>query len=385
MTSELRTRSSAAYSAPLRARLELPSKRRLEGGHVAIDTSLGSFLTILPATLLAAAGWVYWLVRPAPSRILPPPRCRLVPWQGVQVLAVAFAVMLFWPTLADGALRASPFLSWVYGPEFNNALELKDSVAGARLSIWGAVVSFPLSLATILATVKLADGHLYQVGLTGRHSARSAPGVRELPGRDAANPGRQWHHRVAVGAWVAIPSPHPLEKIGEARPPAFDWALIFVSAVVTAPIIEELLFRGLLQSWLASRPAEAPSRSSSALVLSVLAIWERLSRPIADTRELLIVLAPMLFVVVMAPAYVGLRQIRRSAALEGIFGSALLFGVAHSAAWPTPISLVLLGLALGLLYRRTQSVLPGMVMHALFNAVSFGELLFTVLKPHKGQ
>lgn len=57
-----------------------------------------------------------------------------------------------------------------------------------------------------------------------------------------------------------------------------------------------------------------------------------------------------------------------------VFGTALLFGMLHVGVWPTPIPLFVLGLGLGWLAWRTQSLVGPIVLHALFNAV--GSLRF---------
>ena len=44
---------------------------------------------------------------------------------------------------------------------------------------------------------------------------------------------------------------HPLEQMVMAEPNAGIACLAFLSAVVLAPAAEELLFRGIIQSWLA--------------------------------------------------------------------------------------------------------------------------------------
>jgi membrane protease YdiL (CAAX protease family) len=53
-----------------------------------------------------------------------------------------------------------------------------------------------------------------------------------------------------------------------------------------------------------------------------------------------------------------------------IFGSSLLFAVAHSNVWPTPIPLFFLGFGLGYLMQRTRSLVAPITLHALFNSVS---------------
>ena len=69
---------------------------------------------------------------------------------------------------------------------------------------------------------------------------------------------------------------------------------------------------------------------------------------------------------------------RRSVSVEDqerqggpIVASSMFFALVHSP-WPTPIALFFLGLVLGWLAFRTQSLLPSIVVHGLFNLVSCG-------------
>jgi membrane protease YdiL (CAAX protease family) len=53
-----------------------------------------------------------------------------------------------------------------------------------------------------------------------------------------------------------------------------------------------------------------------------------------------------------------------------IYGAALVFGSVHASVWPAPVPLFVLGLALGFLAHRTQSLVAPMVLHSLFNGVA---------------
>ena len=60
-----------------------------------------------------------------------------------------------------------------------------------------------------------------------------------------------------------------------------------------------------------------------------------------------------------------------------VLGSAMFFAIFHSSVWPTPIALFGLGLVLGWLAYRTQSLVGAIVLHAFFNVVAFLVLLQT--------
>jgi membrane protease YdiL (CAAX protease family) len=92
-------------------------------------------------------------------------------------------------------------------------------------------------------------------------------------------------------------------------------AIVVITAVIAAPIAEELFFRRILLGWIDAR---VPSTGGSVAILA----------------------------------------------------SALLFGLSHWGQGLAWIPLVLLGIALGELARRRGSLLPAILLHALFNAVS---------------
>lgn len=97
-------------------------------------------------------------------------------------------------------------------------------------------------------------------------------------------------------------------------------ALVIVSAVVAAPLVEELFFRRILQGWLEKRMPEA----DGALAIAI---------------------------------------------------SAGAFALAHQGQGLAFVPLFPLGIVLGFVARRTGSIVPCILLHALFNAVSVALLL----------
>jgi membrane protease YdiL (CAAX protease family) len=121
----------------------------------------------------------------------------------------------------------------------------------------------------------------------------------------------QWFH-------VNIPVEHELIRLLKASPALAP--LVFLSAGVLAPIFEELLFRGTVQSFLS-------------------ALFVRMGpRNAAGGRWMAITITSLLF-----------------AALHPAFS------------WP---AIFVLSLGLGLLYERTGRLLPCVTMHAGFNLIS---------------
>jgi membrane protease YdiL (CAAX protease family) len=58
-----------------------------------------------------------------------------------------------------------------------------------------------------------------------------------------------------------------------------------------------------------------------------------------------------------------------------VWSSSALFAVAHSGVWPSPIPLFAFALGLGYLTARTRDITTAVVVHGMFNAVSFVYLL----------
>ena len=141
--------------------------------------------------------------------------------------------------------------------------------------------------------------------------------------------------RLAVGGLALVLAPllaiaALLNRIVPYRHPIIDYlnehsdplaiAVVVVAAIVVAPIAEEFLFRRVLQGWLQTLPL--PFGSASAIGLTALAF---------------------------ALAHAG-----------------------HGLAW---LPLLALGAVLGVLVRQTGSIMPAILLHAFFNAVSVGLLL----------
>jgi membrane protease YdiL (CAAX protease family) len=132
------------------------------------------------------------------------------------------------------------------------------------------------------------------------------------------------------------------------------------------PLAEEVLFRGLFIGWTGGRWY----RPWALLALAVIPAAAASVGP--DGKA-----SPLLFVATMA---IGLSVIQRiglfrpafpSRTVVSIYATAALFAAAHSRVWPSPVPLFVLGIALGYLATRTNRIAACVVLHGLFNAVSF--------------
>jgi len=128
----------------------------------------------------------------------------------------------------------------------------------------------------------------------------------------------------AVNLWV--PYEHPIVDLLRTQRNAAALAIVAVSAVIVAPLAEELFFRRVLQGWLEKRLPQADGGQA-----------------------------------------VGL--------------AAAAFALAHAGQGLAFLPLFPLAVVLGHLVRRTGSILPAVLLHGLFNAVSLVLLLLQTPTP----
>jgi membrane protease YdiL (CAAX protease family) len=403
-------------------------------------TALALLILAVPAGLVCLALWR--LLPRDERRLLPWPRTGLVAWAGVDVW-VAFLFLLLpslSPQLVSEPLTRSGFFTLVYGdragptqliaqaaaaqglaapgvaapvaPQIAIALEVAalDGSLEERQLLWVGVVAFPFQVAMILAGLAFVRGvRPAEVGLTGRRFAQNvvagyllwlvlAPLALLL----------YWVVTLLVGT-----QKHPIERLSQLPLLDVEWAAILFLAVVSAPVLEELVFRGVLLRWQTSHGLDAQ------LIVGVAALLMAILGGIG--RQQTFNPGPMIFILVMLPSYVVLpyldrywREHKRRRTVEGraeaeserngaptgnpapwqervyqglvgfmrltsdrrvnvllaFYGNGLLFAALHSSVWPTPIPLFSLGFGLAWLAHRTQSLVGPLVAHALFNGVA---------------
>jgi membrane protease YdiL (CAAX protease family) len=323
--------------------------------------NLESYLILLAATALPAA--LLWLVYIRPRPLLPPQRHRYVAWSGFEVFLVFFFVLLFWPAVIKDPLDAA-------------LAKLSDD----RRVLWMTVLAWPIQIATVLVLLHgLIRDRAYQLGLSFHNLARNlllgwvgwalfAPVVL------CCHIATEWFFRTA---WGDTPEEHPLLRIFEASPLRLEWILIILSATILAPVLEELLFRGVLQPWFASRPWGGTVALLAALSSPFLLRGHKLVEAWhgKDHAGFLHESTPVVFAGLMIAACYAFERAAtkwgaRPQEFRAIYGTALLFAMFHVSVWPTPIPLFLLALGLGYLAYRTQSIVGPIVMHVLFNTIA---------------
>jgi membrane protease YdiL (CAAX protease family) len=128
---------------------------------------------------------------------------------------------------------------------------------------------------------------------------------------------------------------HPLIEQYTAHPSLGLMIAAAVTAVIVAPIAEEVSFRMVFQGWL-----------------------ERLATERSSTS-------------ITASAAIGGGSFNQNSPGWGpIVVSSVVFGLAHWGHGVAPLPLILLGAILGYVYQRTHRLAPGIVCHMLFNGLT---------------
>ena len=192
----------------------------------------------------------------------------------------------------------------------------------------------------------------------------------------------------AVVIQLIPPKKHPvLEMLSDTSGPA-ALAVAVLFAVVLAPLAEEFLFRAFLQGWLESYWPRQPSSDSPSSNPSPTDVESM--PPEATWRENLLdtaenPYAPPTAISTQTPPPIPdatgdslpgdaiHTPVRPHYIAIGI--SSLVFALLHASNWPAPVPLFFLALILGYLYSRTHRLLPCIIVHLLFNALSVAAVM----------
>jgi membrane protease YdiL (CAAX protease family) len=293
------------------------------------------------------------------------------PWGGMEMLAALYLVWFVWPITVSLVLKSLGVEHWYYE---DTAPEMP-----LRLGLWVRTFSFPFQVLTIPLLLSAFSGtRLDQLGLTTWHFGRNV--LAGVAGWLLLTP-------VAFGIFALLRylSPqtgehkleeHLLETIGRQRLFPSEWAMLIVTAMVSAPFLEELTFRGVLQPWLAARRWGGHAAMLGAILLAISFRWQHLREAWPVGFPALVRAAtPLLFVLSVSPIYLLVCCRSRTSLAPALFGTSLLFAYIHASVWPSPIPLFVLSLGLGYVAYRSGSLVGPIVLHGLFNGVSCVQLL----------
>ena len=179
---------------------------------------------------------------------------------------------------------------------------------------------------------------------------------------------------------------HPLAQLGGEKLMGLEWVMIFFSAVIGAPLLEEQIFRGVIQPWIFAKKNGVLITICSAIFLGVIQFsddWLKAfslawgDRSLENDSQLQIhitkALAPLLFSLLVSIVIIIINKKNRLNAAIG--ATALLFGMIHAFAWPSPVGLTLLGIGMGIAYAKTGNIVTPIFIHMSFNCLAFGMLL----------
>jgi membrane protease YdiL (CAAX protease family) len=176
---------------------------------------------------------------------------------------------------------------------------------------------------------------------------------------------------VAIHIWP--PHAHPVEDMLLEQFTAGVAVLAIVSTMILAPMIEELLFRGVVQRWLTrllgDRQDCSPNLDEEKTATEIVDAWTE-DDPYQPPKSE--------FPAAKPPP--GSRSPGFST--SAIVLTSLLFAGVHFPQWPSPIGIFLLSMALGAVYQKTGSLIAAVTMHGAFNGFSTLGLLLVALSRH---
>ncbi len=346
------------------------------------DKPAWDWFVIAVGLLLPAALAAYHELRRR-GTLFPPQRRRSIPWNVSHVLLVYFVCVQGIPVLCFLLFNQLGLMQHIYGTPTD------PDTQRARQILWVTALALPLQVSGLLALLRqTSDALPWQLGWTTQRLGQNLVlgyifwVVAMLPILLVNG----LVERLLRSLLDAKSEPHPIQKLLQGSPTTADWIMAIITAVVAAAVMEELFYRGVLQGWLTGSRYRSDLVIAFSWVIAVLyrgkgiqeALVPWLQGPPAKWRWSILLgvdFQPALFVLLLVPIYLAVRRLARTPVGPGIFASALLFAIMHASVWPSPVALLLLGLLLGFLAYRTQSLVGPMVFHALVNTVAIVALL----------
>jgi membrane protease YdiL (CAAX protease family) len=308
-----------------------------------------AILTFITSAIFAGA-FVSWMIVGTRLRRREPllqyePR-RPVPWNGVDLLLVIAILVLTQFVLVNGAVG----IAGITLPKDPTQYSTKEQTVLL-------VSQFAASLTALILAVAILRRR------TAATAADFGVGLRRLP--YDASCGLVAFGAVAPVVFLlqvlltkVIPYEHPVINLIEKQPSVPVLAMMTLSAVVIAPVVEEFLFRGLLQGWLEKLENSLIRKNGNE------------SNGESDSLEDSACDATTDNAVVARVALYGF-----SPGFVPVVISSLLFALMHYGHGPAIIPLFLFALVLGYLYRQTHRLAPSILVHLLLNGISMLALL----------
>jgi membrane protease YdiL (CAAX protease family) len=365
-------------------------------------------LSLLMVALIAGIPIAIFAIQLRRTRTSLFPRIRYwrVSWNGIGVF-FSYLSYYYLPQFVLVMLLGSGFFQKIYGPElFPKGKEITDPTpeqqAARMIALhWASVLAFPIILLMIRFLIK--ESSMEKPTPLGFSVHRWKPNlVLGYLGWLIITP-------ICFATFILVnwlffkltgelPDKHPATEIGLIAGTR-EWILFGVQVLLVAPILEEVLFRGVLLPWSFQRPIKKRRHQNVivphegrpyivygfAVLVALLMQSDHLKTAFqnSDWNQLSYRLTPLLFILLLAPILYFVPKsrtigswlrIRSPQTGRAIIANACLFAGVHGT-WPSPIPIFLLGLMLAYLTVRTRSLWTPILFHSLFNAVSVAMML----------
>lgn len=205
----------------------------------------------------------------------------------------------------------------------------------------------------------------------------------------------------AIQALVSsvVPYKHPVIELLKQDAGIGNLLITTVLAVLVAPLVEEFLFRLVLQGWLqrlewfnrgGPQRAAVLAAQNAELIEAMLVDAEPAETGSVDDRSspenpfaspAALTEEPLSRETVDDPNDVPMRPILPLLGVVPICISSLIFAMLHIGQGAAPIPLFVLALGLGYLYWRTGQLLPCIIVHMLLNGTSMALLWLSIYSP----
>jgi membrane protease YdiL (CAAX protease family) len=255
-----------------------------------------------------------------------------------------------------------------------------------------AVINSTLIVATAFLLRMTSGARLHDLGLSSKDWSMQA-----VVGVVATLIAAPVVYSIQIGAArIWDPNPHALQEMLTQEEFGLGIAdLAIISAVILAPIFEEMLFRGVIQRWcidfvarrfsarkFVDEPVQVGEQSS--IVSRLEADSAGNSKPALDEPSVHAA-HDSEFADTFNPNSQGeskpvsSESHNRASVILGIVFTSLVFALIHFDQWPAPIALFVLALIIGSIYHRTGSLIAAIFMHATFNGFSTLGLFVAIL------
>jgi membrane protease YdiL (CAAX protease family) len=349
------------------------------GRHETLVAFSMMLLMMIVWSMIVAWVWLIWRLsrgesilpeRPLVSREEPPWRAGTVSLVAFGYLLVSFVILSGYPLIAD-ILPAGPAVPVAVAPL-------------SHLMLLNALVDLLMLIVIPLVTRLTCGARLRQFGLSfdGWWQQAAVGIVATL----IAAPPVNAIQILATRFWA--PRTHPVQDMMFKEFSFGVAGLAVLTAVVLAPLFEELAFRGLIQSWLVALLARRRAPTDTIVVeeISLPAPADQAAVPGEmkveteaqannpyDPPKSLDLPQPLELPSTQRPVHVWLA----------IVATSLLFASVHAPQWPAPLALFALAVVIGTVYHRTGSLIAAVFMHATFNGLSTLFLFVALLSGHK--